>query len=73
MQVMVTVFKSEFIGKESTKEILSALTASTSEVESAMIFIPKAGKLMELLTLLSDRKIVYRTHFDTMEGTAPTK
>jgi hypothetical protein len=73
MQVMVTVFKSEFIGKESLSPILSALSASTAEIESAMIFIPKPGKLMELLTLLSTHKIVYGTHFDTLGGAAPAK
>jgi hypothetical protein len=69
MQAIITIFKTEFEGKEQVKEILIDLTEDVKTVSDAYIFSPRAGRLFDLLNVLRRNKIIYGTHFNsTSEG-----
>lgn len=66
MNTIITVFKSEFNGKEQILEELEECCAVMGEVASAIIISPRSGKLFQTIELLRSNKVVYRTHFDTL-------
>lgn len=68
MRVIVTVCKSEFVGKELIRKVITGLSSAAEDIEDAYIYIPRPGTLMEFLTILSSNKIAYRTHFDPLDG-----
>jgi|GEM_PF-3094111 hypothetical protein len=65
--MIVTVYKSEFLGKESIKGRLSELSADIKEIHDALAFRPRPGVLMEFLAVLRENRINYGTHFNSTE------
>ena len=66
MNAIVTVFKKEFEGKDHLIATAS-LIAETKDIDEAVVFIAKPGKLFELLHLLRNNQINYGTHYNTVE------
>jgi hypothetical protein len=67
MTAIITIFEIEFAGKEEVSRKVEQLSNDVKKIEGACIYSPKSGKLMELLTLLRENKIVYGTHFNTLD------
>jgi hypothetical protein len=68
MRAIISVFKTEFEGKEHIAPGLKELIEEVKLVSGAYILSPKAGKLFSLLNVLKDNKINYGTHYDTTSG-----
>lgn len=65
MRAIVTIFKSEFEGKEGIANAIIAVS-ETKDIGEAFVLIPQPGKLFELLNLLKDNNIQYGTHFNSV-------
>jgi hypothetical protein len=70
MQAIITVFKTEFEGKEYIASRLKDMVEEVKLMSGAYIFSPSPGRLFELLDVLKENKINYGTHFDSAPGTA---
>jgi hypothetical protein len=66
MQAIITVFKTEFKGKEQLPDQLQALAKTVKDLDDVMIYRPHAGKLIIFLTFLNENNIAYGTHFNTL-------
>jgi hypothetical protein len=69
MQAIITVFKTEFEGKEHIASRLKDMVDEVRLMSGAYILSPNPGKLFELLNILKENKITYGTHFDSATGT----
>ena len=67
MAAIITVFKTELIGKDDVLPLIEELSDDLVEIALAYTFSPKSGKLYELLNHLKERKVVYGTHFNSSE------
>jgi hypothetical protein len=65
MNTIVTVFKDELSGKENVLGVIELLADHITQVAEAIVIVPKAGKLANLLNELTDNGIAYGTHFNT--------
>lgn len=68
MTGIITVFKNEFRNRDFVRAQIEPLCRQVQEVDNAVVFSPKDGKLFEFLTVLRFHKVAYGTHFDTNDA-----
>jgi hypothetical protein len=64
MAVLITIFKKELEKADSLPEQLRILGSEVQEIESAFIFVRKAGNLMQVIKLLGSYPILYGVQSD---------
>jgi hypothetical protein len=68
MRAVITVFRTEFEGKDDVKLMVGELTDDFKIAEDVYMLSPRPGKLFDLLSILRENKISYRTHFDSVQS-----
>lgn len=72
MSAIITVFKSEFNNKPQVHIELVKLCDDIKEIGDAHVYAIRSGRLFAFLAILQDNRIVYRTHFDTLDNSETT-
>lgn len=68
MRAIVTVFKAELENKEDIRHRLENFSEDVNQVGNAYVFVPRSGVLIQFLNVLADNKIIYGTHFNSIEN-----
>jgi len=68
MQIIITISKAEFEGKEALEEKFLQLSGEIGEIGDVYTIAPQSGTLYHFLNFLRDNKINYGTHFNRSEA-----
>jgi hypothetical protein len=67
MEVTITVFKLDIESHKITFKRIEEMSSAIKEFNDCLVFSPKAGRLFEILNILKENSVDYKTDFNVAE------